>query len=413
MNQVLKEHLMKNIFADRMQATRKSFIREILKVTQQPEVISFAGGLPNPGLFPVEEIMSAASKVLSEEGRNVLQYSTTEGYLPLREFIAQRYLKKSGLKIDPDEILITNGSQQSLDLIGKVFLNKGDRVVMEKPGYLGAIQAFSIFEAEFEAVPLLEDGIDAGSLDRILDGNSAKLFYTVSTFQNPSGITYSSQKRKDVAAILKKHNVICVEDNAYGELRFAGEDLPTIRNYSDYTILMGSFSKIIAPGLRMGWICARKEIMEKLIVAKQAADLHSNYLSQRIIHQYLLDNDLDGHIAKIKDAYGKRRDLMVSMMAEHFPESVRYTKPEGGMFLWVTLPEGVSSLELFDLAIEENVAFVPGDPFYTDDNSGINTLRLNFSNSDNEQIEEGIKRLAVCLERLMGNVRRANAQHGP
>ncbi|HML27168.1 MAG TPA: PLP-dependent aminotransferase family protein, partial [Methanomethylovorans sp.] len=342
---------MKNIFADRMQATRKSFIREILKVTQQPEVISFAGGLPNPGLFPVEEIMSAASKVLSEEGRNVLQYSTTEGYLPLREFIAQRYLKKSGLKIDPDEILITNGSQQSLDLIGKVFLNKGDRVVMEKPGYLGAIQAFSIFEAEFEAVPLLEDGIDAGSLDRILDGNSAKLFYTVSTFQNPSGITYSSQKRKDVAAILKKHNVICVEDNAYGELRFAGEDLPTIRNYSDNTILMGSFSKIIAPGLRMGWICARKEIMEKLIVAKQ-----------RIIHQYLLDNDLDGHIAKIKDAYGKRRDLMVSMMAEHFPESVRYTKPEGGMFLWVTLPEGVSSLELFDLAIEENVAFVPGDP---------------------------------------------------
>ncbi len=401
---------METIFADRMQATRKSFIREILKVTQQPEVISFAGGLPNPGLFPVDEIASASVKVLSDEGRNVLQYSTTEGYLPLREFIAQRYLKKSGLKVDPDDILITNGSQQSIDLIGKIFLNKGDRVIIEKPGYLGAIQAFSIFEAEFEAVPLLEDGIDTDLLDKTLSEKNAKLFYTVRTFQNPSGITYSEQKRKDVARILKKHNVVCVEDNAYGELRFAGEDLPTIRNYSDNTILMGSFSKIIAPGLRIGWICARKEIMEKLLIVKQAADLHSNYLSQRIIHQYLLDNDIDRHITKIKDAYGKRRDLMVNMMAEHFPEGVSYTKPEGGMFVWVTLPESVSSLDLFELAIEENVAFVPGNPFYTDDTSGNNTLRLNFSNSDDEQIEEGIKRMAVCLEKLMGNTIRADSK---
>lgn len=399
---------MEIIFADRMQATRKSFIREILKVTQQPEVISFAGGLPNPGLFPVEEIASAASKVLSDEGTTVLQYSTTEGYLPLREFIAHRYLKKSGLKIDPNEILITNGSQQSLDLIGKVFLNKGDRVIIEKPGYLGAIQAFSIFEAEFEAVPLLDDGIDTELLDRTLSENSAKLFYTVPNFQNPSGITYSAQKRKDVAAILKKHNVFCVEDNAYGELRFAGEDLPTIRNYSDNTILMGSFSKIIAPGLRMGWVCTGKEIMGKLLIAKQAADLHSNYLSQRIIHQYLLDNDIDAHIAKIKDAYGKRCDLMVSMMAAHFPAGISYTKPEGGMFVWVTLPEGISSLELFELAIEENVAFVPGNPFYTDDVSGSGTLRLNFSNSDHGQIEEGIKRLAICLEKLMRQARIAD-----
>lgn len=403
---------MGTIFADRMQATRKSFIREILKVTQQPEIISFAGGLPNPGLFPVEEIAAASSKVLSEDGINILQYSTTEGYLPLREFIAQRYLKKSGLKVDPADILITNGSQQSIDLIGKVFLNKGDRVIIEKPGYLGAIQSFSIFEAEFEAVPLLEDGIDTDLLDETLSKKSAKLFYTVPTFQNPSGITYSEQKRKDVARILNKHNVICVEDNAYGELRFAGEDLPTIRNFSDNTVLMGSFSKIIAPGLRMGWICARKEIMEKLLVAKQAADLHSNYLSQRIIHQYLLDNDIDNHIEKIKDAYGKRRDLMVNMMAEYFPDGVIYTKPDGGMFVWVTLPESVSSLDLFDLAIEENVAFVPGNPFYADDTSGNSTLRLNFSNSDDEQIEEGIKRMGVCLEKLMGNTVMADSQKG-
>ena len=390
-------------FADRMENTRKSFIREILKVTQQPEIISFAGGLPNPGLFPVEGIAAASEKVLSEEGTNALQYSTTEGYLPLREFIAQRYLEKSGLKIDPDEILITNGSQQSLDLIGKVFLNKGDRVIIESPGYLGAIQAFSLFEPEFSNVPLLDDGIDIDILDRTLNEGSAKLFYTVPTFQNPSGITYSIQKRMDTAAILDRHNVICVEDNAYGELRFAGDDLPTIRNYSDNTILLGSFSKIIAPGLRMGWICAKKEVMGKLLIAKQAADLHSNYLSQRIIHQYLQDNDIDEHILKIKAAYGACRDLMVNMMAEHFPEEICYTKPEGGMFVWVTLPDGISSMDLFELAIKENVAFVPGIPFYTEDGLGENTLRLNFSNSDFEQIKEGIKRLAVCLNKLNGN----------
>lgn len=393
---------MNNRFADRMKATRNSFIREILKVTQQPEVISFAGGLPNPGFFPVEEIARASTKVLAEDGRNVLQYSTSEGHLPLREFIAERYLSKNGLKIEPDEILITNGSQQGIDLIGKVFLNKGDGVVIERPGYLGAIQAFSIFEPNFQSVPLLDDGINTYLLEKTLSENSAKLFYTVPNFQNPSGISYSGQKRIDVAGILKKHNIVCVEDNPYGDLRFKGKDLPSIRNYLDDTILLGSFSKIISPGLRIGWICAGNEIMEKLIIAKQAADLHSNYLSQRIVHQYLMDNNIDEHIMKIRAAYGKRRDLMIDMMTEYFPEEVKYTKPEGGMFLWVTLPERVSSLDLFELAVKESVAFVPGNPFYTDDGSRNNTLRLNFSNSDEEQIEEGIKRLARCLERLLG-----------
>ncbi len=391
-------------FADRMRATRKSFIREILKVTQQPEVISFAGGLPNPGLFPVEEIARASAKVFDENGRNALQYSTTEGYLPLREFIAKRYLRKSGLKIEPNEILLTNGSQQGIDLIGKVFLNKGDGVVIERPGYLGAIQAFSIFEPNFQSVPLLDNGIDTALLEKALSEDNVKLFYTVPNFQNPSGITYSRQKRKDLASVLEKRNCACVEDNPYGELRFAGRDLPSIKNYLDNTILLGSFSKIVAPGLRLGWICAGGEIMEKLIVAKQAADLHSNYLSQRIIHQYLMDNDIDEHIMKIKDAYGKWRDLMIDMMVEYFPEDIKYTKPEGGMFLWVTLPENMSSLDLFELAAKEKVAFVPGNPFYIDGGSAVNTLRLNFSNSDEDQIEEGIKRLAICLGRLLENV---------
>ena len=386
-----------NLFADRMGIAHKSFIREILKVTEDSNIISFAGGLPNPAFFPVKEIAEAAAKIFEMDGRNVLQYSTTEGYLPLRKYIAERYLKRNGLKIHPDQILITNGSQQGLDLIGKAFLNKGDGVVIESPGYLGAIQAFSIYEPTFKSVSLLDDGIDIDMLKKTVRDEQIKLVYTVPTFQNPSGITYSRQKRKDVANILEKHDVIFIEDNPYYELRFAGEDLPLIRNFrEENSILLGSFSKIVSPGLRLGWICTTNEIMEKIIIAKQASDLHSNYLAQRIVYQYLIDNDIDKHIIKIRDAYKIRRDLMVSMISEHFPEEIEFTKPEGGMFLWITLPEKISSLDLFEHAIKENVAFVPGNPFYVN-GGGNNTLRLNFSNSDEEQIEIGIKRLANII----------------
>jgi 2-aminoadipate transaminase len=389
------------IFANRMGTIHKSFIREILKVTEDSKIISFAGGLPNPKFFPVKEIANASLKVLEENGENVLQYSTTEGYFPLREYIAERYRKKKGLKVDPDEILITNGSQQGLDLIGKVFLDKSDQIVIERPGYLGAIQAFSMYEPLFQSIPLLDDGIDTDLLEKTFTRNRIKLFYAVPNFQNPSGITYSKQRRRDVANILKKHNAIFVEDDPYGELRFIGEDLPSIRAYlEDNIILLGTFSKIITPGLRLGWVCAKKDIMERIILAKQASDLHSNYLSQRIVHQYLIDNDIDKHILKIRDAYKKRRDLMVSMIAENFPEEIKYTKPEGGMFLWITLPGGISSLDLVDRAIKENVAFVPGKAFYVD-GGGNNTLRLNFSNSDEEKIEEGIKRLAKIMKKSL------------
>jgi 2-aminoadipate transaminase len=389
------------LFANRMGTSHKSFIREILKVTEDPKIISFAGGLPNPKFFPVKEIANASLKVLEENGENVLQYSTTEGYLPLREYIAERYRKKKELEVDPDEILITNGSQQGLDLIGKIFLDKGDQIVIERPGYLGAIQAFSMYEPIFQSIPLLDDGIDTDLLEKTFMRNRIKLFYAVPNFQNPSGITYSRQRRRDVANILKRHNAIFVEDDPYGELRFIGEDLPSMRAHlEDNIILLGSFSKILTPGLRLGWICAKKDIMERIIVAKQASDLHSNYLSQRIVHQYLVDNDIDKHIVKIRDAYKKRRDLMVSMIAEYFPEEIKYTKPEGGMFLWITLPDGISSLDLVDLAIKENVAFVPGKAFYVD-GGGNNTLRLNFSNSDEEKIEEGIKRLAKIIKKSL------------
>lgn len=390
-----------NLFADRIGITDKSFIREILKVTEDSNIISFAGGLPNPAFFPVNEIAEAAAKIFETDGENALQYNTTEGYLPLRKYIADRYLKRNGLKIDPDQILITNGSQQGLDLIGKAILNKGDNVVIESPGYLGAIQAFSLYEPIFNSVSLLDDGIDIDMLKKTIQDKQIKLVYTVPTFQNPSGITYSKQKRKDFANIIKKQDLIFVEDNPYYDLRFAGEDLPLIRNFlEDNSILLGSFSKIVSPGLRLGWICTNKEIMEKIIIAKQASDLHSNYLAQRIVYQYLIDNDIDEHLMKIREAYRIRRDLMVSMIAEHFPEEIEFTKPDGGMFLWITLPKKISALDLFEHAIKEKVAFVPGNPFYVN-GGGNNTLRLNFSNSDEEQIEIGIKRLAKIMKKFL------------
>jgi len=391
----------KNLFADRMATTHKSFIREILKVTEDSRVISFAGGLPNPKLFPVQEVTEASVKVLAEEGENVLQYSTTEGYSPLREYIAERYFTKKGLKVSSDEILITNGSQQGLDLIGKVFINKEDRIAIERPGYLGALQAFGIYEPVFESIPLLDDGIDIDLLGKVVGEDRIKLFHAVVNFQNPSGTTYSKERRLGLADIFRDYNIVLVEDDPYGELRFMGEDLPSMRRYlEDNVVLLGSFSKIIAPGLRLGWICAKKDVMEKIIIAKQASDLHSNCLSQRIVFQYLIDHDIDKHILKIREVYKRQRDLMVSMIEEFFPGEIKFTKPEGGMFLWITLPESLSSLRLFDLAKKENVAFVPGNAFYVD-GGGNNTLRLNFSNSDEGKIQEGIKRLARVIKKLL------------
>ncbi|MFZ3147729.1 MAG: PLP-dependent aminotransferase family protein [Methanothrix sp.] len=387
---------MTRLFADRMGCVHRSFVREILKVTEDPEIISFAGGLPNPRYFPVQEVAQAAQKVLSECGEAALQYSTTEGYLPLREMIVERYARK-GVKVSASEILITNGSQQGLDLLSKIFLNKGDGVILERPTYLAAIQSFGFFEPKFHSIPLQEDGVDPQALEKVLLQDDARLFYSVPNFQNPTGITYSQDKLKAVAEKMSGGSTVFIEDNPYGDLRFMGEDRPSMRNFmGENAVLLGSFSKIVAPGMRLGWICACEEIMEKLIVAKQALDLHSNYLCQRIVHQYLKDNDIERHIAKIRKAYREQRDFMVATMDETFPESVSFTRPEGGMFLWVTLPEGMSSLDLFNRAIKEKVAFVPGQAFFAD-GGGSNTMRLNFSNSDNDRILEGITRLAKVI----------------
>ncbi len=388
-------------FAPRMAKTPRSFIREILKVTERPEIISFAGGLPSPGLIDVDGIRTAADTVLEHDGQTALQYSTTEGYLPLRQFIADRYEKRLGLSISPQEILITNGSQQCLDLIGKVLVGAGDHVAIERPGYLGAIQAFSLYEPEFHAVALENDGPDIAALEMACSSHPVRLFYGVPNSQNPSGITYTKTRRKEIAGVLDDHGVLFVEDDAYGELNFSGRSLPSMRTFlPGQTIITGSFSKILAPGMRMGWVVAPPEIMEQLIIAKQASDLHSNYLSQRIAYEYLLKNDIESHIRKIRAAYKHQCEVMIRILKEEFPDTVSYTKPLGGMFLWVTLPPGCSSMEVFEQALKEHVAVLPGIPFYVD-GGGTDTIRLNFSNSSPDDIAAGMGRLARVIRRMV------------
>lgn len=389
-----------SLFARRTQRMKRSVIREILKVTDDPQIISFAGGLPNPRSFPVGEVAESVGRVLAQAGTAALQYATTEGYRPLREFIARRYAAKRGLTIDPDEILITNGSQQGLDLLGKVLLDPEDPLLLERPAYLGAIQAFSPYEPTFCTVTLEDDGPNLAELERLLDEKQPKLFYTVPNFQNPSGLSYSAAKREAVAKLCAERSLVLVEDDPYGELRFRGEPLPSLRRFHPGTVLLGTFSKIVAPGLRLGWICAPRPIMDLLVTAKQGADLHSNYFAQRVVHQHLLDHDLDAHIAKVRALYGEQRDAMVAAIRRHFPAEVKSSEPDGGMFLWVQLPAGVSVMELFRIAIARKVAFVPGSAFFVEPDD--RHLRLNFSNSDSAQIDEGIARLGAAIQELLG-----------
>ncbi|MBC9784260.1 PLP-dependent aminotransferase family protein [Heliobacterium chlorum] len=393
---------MNGIFSDRITDVPRSFIREILKVTVDESIISFAGGLPNRDLFPVNEIKRATNKVLDLFGADVLQYSASEGFLGLREWIAQRYKTRKNIDVDPDDILITAGSQQGLDLLGKTILNDGDDVVMEEPGYLGAIQAFSLYKPTFHPIPLETDGVDIQKFEQAVRNHNIKLFYCVPNFHNPAGISYTLEKRNAIADIVRGTNTIIIEDDPYGELRFLGSEQPSFyKLIPENTVLLGSFSKIVVPSFRIGWIVARKEVMEKLIIAKQASDLHTNYFGQRIIHQLLTDYPIDDHIQTIRKAYGIQRDAMVEAIEEYFPKDIEYTKPEGGMFLWVTLPEGVSAVEVFNEAIARKVAFVPGDPFYIN-KKGVNTLRLNFSCTNEDTTRLGIQRLGEVITSRIG-----------
>ena len=392
---------MDSIFSDRIADVPRSFIREILKVTLDPTIISFAGGLPNREFFPVAELKIATNKVFDTMGRDVLQYSSSEGFSGLRELIAKRYHDKKNLEIPVADILITNGSQQGLDLMGKTFLNEGDDVVIEEPAYLGAIQAFSIFRPRFNPVVLTEEGLDLRQFKSVMSRHKPKLIYSVPNFQNPSGISYSEKTRQEMADILQGTSTLLIEDDPYGDLRYAGSAKSSFKAILPAnTILLGSFSKTISPGLRLGWIVAPHDIMEKLIIAKQAADLHTTHFTQCILYQYLKDNDIDAHIKKIKEAYGKQAKAMLDSIERYCPDGVAHTTPEGGMFLWITLPENASSRDLLDLAIKDKVIFVPGDPFYVN-RQNANTLRLNFSCIDEETIITGIKSLGKAMQQLL------------
>lgn len=392
---------MNSMFSDRISDVPKSFIREILKVAVDEEVISFAGGLPNRDLFPVGELQEAALRVFEKSGASALQYGSSEGSVFLREFIAAQYKRRFNLEIPISNILITSGSQQGLDLLGKTFLNEGDAMIMEEPGYLGAIQAFSIYKTQFLPVEVDDDGIDLEGLRKVLNESNPKLMYSVPNFQNPSGISYSESNRMEVAELLKDHNIFLIEDDPYGELQYRGTAKSTFKQLlPEKTILLGSFSKTVVPGFRLGWVVAPQDIYEKLLIAKQASDLHTNQFAQDVLVEYLKLGNFDAHVQNIKMIYGRQCDAMIESIKQNFPEEVKFTRPDGGMFLWITLPDNISSMKLFDLAIKNKVAFVPGHPFYIDRNE-TSTLRLNFSNVSEEIISEGIQRLGVALKELL------------
>lgn len=392
---------MEKLLSQGIKATPPSFVRGILKAASDPEIISFAGGLPNPISFPQEELLESMERIVKEYGSSVFQYSITAGLPELRQYIADRYNRNFGSNLTIDNIIITTGSQQALDLLAKVLLDKGNGVIVEKPTYLAAIQAFSLSQPVFYPVDLTEEGMDPDQLTEALQ-NDVKFIYAIPDFQNPTGLTYTAENRQRIYEILKDRDVVLVEDDPYGELRFEGERLPYIgAGRLPNSILLGTFSKTVTPGMRMGFIISENtELLRYISIAKEASDLHSNIFSQYLLWDYLEHNDLDSHIAKIKALYQEQAHAMMDAMEKYFPPSVTYTRPQGGMFLWVTLPEGITAMELFPMALEKKVAFVPGDPFYIDVNNA-GTMRLNYTNADCETIEEGIRRLGELLaERL-------------
>ncbi len=386
-----------------MSSLKASEIREILKVTERPEVISFAGGLPAPELFPVEAIKEVNRLVLEEAGTKALQYTTTEGFPPLRAWIAERMNKRLGTSFDPDHILITHGSQQALDLSGKVFLDEGDVVLCESPTYLAAISAFRAYGCEFIEVPTDNQGMNIEALENIVTTNDkVKAVYVIPDFQNPTGRTWSLERRKQLAAASMKYGFVVIEDNPYGELRFEGEFLPAVKAFdTEGNILCtGTFSKIFCPGYRIGWIAGDKELIRKYVLAKQGTDLQCNTIAQMEIAKYLELYNIDEHIDRIRETYRIRRDLAVRTMEQYFPEGITFTRPEGGLFAWVELPAHINARDVLEKSLEQNIAFVPGGSFFP--NGGReNTFRINFSNMPEVRIEEGLQRLGKVLEGFM------------
>ncbi len=397
-------------FADRMQHLRASEIRELLKLTERPEVISFAGGLPAPELFPARELGDILAELAHAEGAATLQYGVTAGYGPLREAIARRMEATDGVRVDAGQVLVTQGSQQGLDFAGRIFLDKGSVVLCESPTYLAAISAFKAYEPRFVAVPTDEEGMLPGPLADILARESdIRMVYVIPDFQNPTGRTWSLERRKQLLALLSGTDIPIVEDNPYGELRFEGPALAGLQalDTDGRVIRLGTFSKILCPGLRIGWVSATPELIARFDLVKQGADLHTAQLTQACVARYLERHDIDAHIAVLRDTYRGRRDAMLGEIEARFGTAVTVNVPHGGLFLWMTLPGGVDARELLVRCLARNVAFVPGGSFFPDGGHG-NTLRLNFSNMPQERIREGIRRMAEAFGTLPGMVRPAS-----
>jgi 2-aminoadipate transaminase len=390
-------------YASRMEHMEGSAIRELLKLTAKPEIISFAGGMPAPELFPTGEMEKAANAVMEEQGQVAMQYSTTEGFPRLREQIAERMKAKNNIDTDADHILITSGSQQGLDYSGRLFLDKDDIVVVESPSYLGAINAFKMNQPKFIEVPTDDNGLIPAELDKILAENDrVKMIYVIPDFQNPTGRTWPLQRRKDFMDVVNKYEIPVIEDNPYGELRYEGEYLPSLRSLDTkgLVIYLGTFSKILAPGYRLGWVNASDEILSGYNKIAQAAALQASTISQMETAKWIDMFDLDAHVAQIREVYGKRRQIMLDTMEKTFPEGVKWTHPDGGLFLWVTLPENMKAQDVYMKALEKNVAFVPGDTFFP--NGGVyNCFRMNYSCMPEDKIVQGITALAETIKELM------------
>jgi 2-aminoadipate transaminase len=402
-------------YAQRTQRMGSSAIRELLKLTEQPNIISFSGGLPAPELFPVDEFKAASDKVLTKHGHKALQYSTTEGYKPLREFIVQK-MCRYGIEATPENVLITSGSQQALDLIGKIMINPGDRLLTERPTYLGALQAWLAYQAEFITVPVDEDGLQTDLLEKALC-SGPKFMYILPNFQNPGGVTLSDTRRRDLIQMADRYGTPIIEDDPYGDLRYEGDHLTPLvvldadrLNHAPKTddsgffrgnvLYLSTFSKTLAPGLRMGWIVAPISVIQRCVMAKQGMDLHSSTFIQMVSHEVAMGGFLEKHVKKIRDVYRHRRDVMLENMERYFPSAVRWTRPQGGLFLWAILPEQIDAADVLKKAVANKVAFVPGTAFYPD-GGGRNTMRLNFSNAKPDQIEIGIERLGNVLSEIL------------
>ncbi len=390
-----------NHLAQRTSGMRSSAIRELLKITQQPDIISFGGGLPAPELFPVREIEEACSYLLRHEAGRALQYSTTEGHPPLREHLAET-MSKYGIHYGPDNILVTTGSQQALDLIGKVFIDPGSSVLTGRPTYLGAIQAWRAYQAEFVTVPLDDNGMRVDLIEDIVKHQPVRYVYVLPNFHNPAGTTLEEERRHHLVELARQYDLVIIEDDPYGALRYEGEDIVPITALApERTIYLGTFSKTLTPGLRIGWMVGPTPIINRMIQAKQGADLHTSTFDQMIANDIAQRGILKAHVRKLRRIYGERRDIMLDGLAEFWPDGCSWTHPQGGLFLWARAPESINSLDLLQVALERKVAFVPGVNFYPDASGGHNAMRLNFSNARPDMIVEGTQRLGLALKEVL------------